>query len=482
MQPSKELSDFLWDNSLKPDDTKEDRGAAIHLAISQKSSNLAKELLKLYPEDCISVKDYRGRKKGRLPLHNAAQLGMRSLVVELLDKGADINAITATRWGWSALMLAVEAGQREVVAILLQRGADLEAQTRDDVKSDNRKRWTALHLAAAELKSPNIILQLLHKGTNCNAKTLDGDTALHLAVRFQCLTAAGLLLLHGASSRAKNNLGISPEDIMIKFQKEDRHKFQHMLKCNTAEAKPQFLSCIDGDLVNPNLPKAMHKAAEKGMAGALIYLLHMDHRLVLAKNESGWQPLHTATKFGSTEAARTLLKHGADVNCLTKGKWTPVMLASKYNHVEVLKVLLLYKPNTMLQSSDGYDAATLASRHGDTLVNLLPTFRHVPRDMVPRAEKNSQKNSPESSNTMLHVPKRPGPSRDPSPARSDSSELEGEKYFPKSVCGLFVLSLLICANRGTLRFKRCDNSYFFRFITKKVGSSLACTLHNDLHS
>jgi ankyrin len=418
MEASTSLREFLQQNGLRPEEKWEDRGAAIHMAVSSKLPSHASELLNMYPQDCVNAKDERGLMRGRVPLHNAAQLGLADVVLKLLDLEADINARTWT--GWTALLLATKAQQDAIVSILLARGADVEAHSKVDIKSGGRKSFTALHLAA-EQQSPNAVLQLLHRGAKCDFTTSDGDTALHLAVRARCLPAAALLLLHGASSEVRNEVGISPRDLIMKFKRGDQQKFQHMLTCNTDDAAEQFLSCVDGNVCSPNLPNAIHRAAADGKVGAIIYLLHMNPRLVVAKNEVGWQPLHTAARVGSPEAARTLLKHGAELDCLTKRKWTPVMLAVNYNRVSILRVLLEYHPNTMLRSSDGHDAMTLAKRHGDAMVGLLPSFRHVPSNQVP----TEGKASPGARDNMLNVPGKPGRSRDPSPAQSESSELEG---------------------------------------------------------
>lgn len=431
MKPSKGLSEFLRGNDLQPEEKADDRGAAIHLAIIKGSSNHVKELLDLYPKECVKAGDQRGRRKGRQPIHNAAQLGMRNSVLDLLDAGADVNV--RTRGGWTALMLATLSGESDVAAVLIQRGADVQAHNNIDGKSNDRKRLTALHVAA-ELKSPNIILQLLWVDAKVDPVTLDGDTALHLAVRARCLPAAALLLLHGASTNVKAKDGVSAKDLISKLPKGDRQRFQHVLACNHGRAKEQFHACVKGKFVNPDLPGAIHRAAAKEMIGAIIYLLHLSPRLVDVKSERGWCPLHTAAKLGSTEVAHTLLKHGAEINCLTKGKWTPVMFAADFGQIETLRALLEYHPNTMLVNQRGQNAAALAKKHGNDMVKLLPTFRHVPSGMVPRSENKSP-----GAQDNLEIPTRPGTSsRDPSPARSDCSELEGMRITYISLCHVLV--------------------------------------------
>ncbi len=104
--------------------------------------------MSLYPEECLNAKDRKGVKKGRLPLHNAAELGLSGVVAALLEKGADPNARTVRLW--TPIILASAIGQDETIDVLIKHGADINAQVRNGV--------TALHVAA-ELRSPDTLLK-----------------------------------------------------------------------------------------------------------------------------------------------------------------------------------------------------------------------------------------------------------------------------------------------------------------------------------
>lgn len=86
--------------------------------------------------------------KGRTPLMLAAFRGNTAAVINLLERGADVNA--RDRDGDTALMFAAYKGHALVVALLLQYGANVYARARNG--------WTAkkaaqsgLHLQVAEM-------------------------------------------------------------------------------------------------------------------------------------------------------------------------------------------------------------------------------------------------------------------------------------------------------------------------------------------
>jgi hypothetical protein len=69
--------------------------------------------------------------KNGIPLLSTAIRCRRRQIVEfLVDRDADINAVSADR-GYSALMEAVRLGDRDLALLLIDRGADLEIHSKD---------------------------------------------------------------------------------------------------------------------------------------------------------------------------------------------------------------------------------------------------------------------------------------------------------------------------------------------------------------
>src|ERR671913_2614223 len=79
--------------------------------------------------------------KGRTPLMLAAFRGNAAAVINLLERGADVNA--RDKDGDTALMFAAFKGHALVVALLLQYGANVYARARNG--------WTAKKAAQSGL-------------------------------------------------------------------------------------------------------------------------------------------------------------------------------------------------------------------------------------------------------------------------------------------------------------------------------------------
>ena len=102
-----------------------------------------------------------------MALSLAANQGHTSVVVELLQRGVNIDAVNSTQ-GMTALMVAAMLGRVQVVAVLLERGANLEVV---DNKGD-----CALTLAAQAGHSA-VVEALLEHGASAEAVSY-GVTAL----------------------------------------------------------------------------------------------------------------------------------------------------------------------------------------------------------------------------------------------------------------------------------------------------------------
>jgi hypothetical protein len=141
------------------------------------------------------------------------------IVQALLANGADVNA--RANDGRTALIEASQRGHRVVVQALLAKGADVNAKGKgliltvfdqmpfhdtpfDDPLFDD----TALGMASRE-GHLDVVLALLAKGADVNAKASNGLTALVQASLHDHLAVVQALLANGADVNAKANNGVT---------------------------------------------------------------------------------------------------------------------------------------------------------------------------------------------------------------------------------------------------------------------------------
>jgi len=140
-----------------------------------------------------------------LDVFEAATVGDVARLRELLDQDSSlVTAQSADRT--TALHFAAFFAQPEAVRLLLDRGADVHAV------SPTFGNVTPLHSAAAA-KSPEIVRMLLEAGADPNARQTGSFRALHAAAQDGDAEMARDLLAHGADPSAATDDGRTPPSI-----------------------------------------------------------------------------------------------------------------------------------------------------------------------------------------------------------------------------------------------------------------------------
>ena len=145
------------------------------------------------------------------PLHLAALHGHASVVLALLDTGAELEA--EDRSHRSALQLAAQQDHTAVIKALLDAGAEV-----DRVDSDTA---TALH-GAAYLGHAGAIRQLLEAGANVEATNQAGFTPLHFATSAGQPSALAALLRGSANVSAVTGGGLNSSALAEALTTEQR--------------------------------------------------------------------------------------------------------------------------------------------------------------------------------------------------------------------------------------------------------------------
>lgn len=162
------------------------------------------------PEEISSVDPSRSRELGQ-QLIQECWFGHLDKVCELINEGADVNL---ELFNETPLLKAIKGKHAEVVNVLLEAGTDVNAVTKAGK--------TALEVAVT-WEHPSVLeILLAHKGININRADNSGNTALMEAAKAGKLTALKMLLAAGADASIKNKRGQTALDLA--------------LSCNRAEA------------------------------------------------------------------------------------------------------------------------------------------------------------------------------------------------------------------------------------------------------
>lgn len=193
-------------------------------AIEQGNTTRLKELLQEQPE-LASARDEQGvsmvlramyRHNGdalealmglapTVDVFTAAALGDVRRLRPLLDDDA-AAAESFQGDGFTPLQLACFFASRDTAALLLERGANLEAVSRNGME------LCAIHAAAAG-RSVEIMDLLLKRGANVRSQQHGGWTALHAAVNNGDHAMVQTLLAGGADPRQENEFEQTPLDL-----------------------------------------------------------------------------------------------------------------------------------------------------------------------------------------------------------------------------------------------------------------------------
>lgn len=179
------------------------------------------------------------------PLRQAALAGDLPEVRRLLDSGADPNAPDVG----SPLYFAAQRGHTDVVTLLVERGADVNAVTRFG---------TALQIAARGNRT-SIVELLLRNGADPN---LPGgeyrNTPLHEAAAHGAAEAALLLLKNGADVNSRNKLRHPPIHLAAGKGKDE---MVALLRAHGAAPVP-VAPLAPGELAAADLEKGRLRAEE----------------------------------------------------------------------------------------------------------------------------------------------------------------------------------------------------------------------------
>jgi palmitoyltransferase len=143
------------------------------------------------------------------PMHWATRQGHLSMVVLLLNSGADASILDGE--GCNCLHLAAQFGHTAIAAFLIAKGEEINAT---DASGMTALMWSAYRISTND---PTRLLITLGASLNLSDHK-HKNTALHWAVYSRNSNAVSLLLKAGADTTITNGVGDTPLDMAKKLQ------------------------------------------------------------------------------------------------------------------------------------------------------------------------------------------------------------------------------------------------------------------------
>jgi ankyrin repeat protein len=313
-------------------------------------------------------------------LHRAAWWGHKEVVEDLIELGANVNAVDGV--GGTPLHAAIQSGctryldvihgpYADVLEVLIQHGAHVNAT--------NNWNMTPLH-GAAGYGDVNAVELLIKYGADVNIISKTGQSPLHSATLRGSTDVMALLITQGADPNIVDNEGNTPLQLLLFFYqgmqdragmeirdyiiklvrqgvKVDVQNYQGVTPLQQAAALG-YPDLVEAFLIRgaPVTPKAttgwtaLHSAVASGNAKCVKMLLERNAKInipgtlpdMIRLPRFRWPartPLHIAISQRDNTIVSLLIAAGADVNAIDGYQKTPLQLAIDINNLEAVKLL-----------------------------------------------------------------------------------------------------------------------------------------------
>ncbi|XP_051157877.1 uncharacterized protein LOC127279521 [Leptopilina boulardi] len=312
-------------------------------------------------------------------LHQAIKYNLKDVVLFLLDKESNINAVS--KLGETPLHLAAKERNKEITLLLLEKGLNVNATTNTGC--------TPLHLAADyELPFPfdqkdDFLKILLQNGANITVKNNFGLMPLNYAVRRHCTLNVKSLLgeepdvndkdlkmafclsffnhynridncsgKYGVNSRCVSEIFVDfgftvyiedfkdmfiPEELYSSWLKKSTDKkFRSFVKKLLQKPKTSNIEELKKSFIEFEV---LLGAVRHGFSD-IVHNLLTPNISVNCQLQDGYTLLHFACKAENLTNVKQLLRLGADINAMDENQMSPLYISIKEFSVDVTRFLM----------------------------------------------------------------------------------------------------------------------------------------------
>ncbi|KAE8155613.1 ankyrin repeat-containing domain protein [Aspergillus tamarii] len=322
LQKSRATSSLLSIPTVNIDHVDNDGCTALWYAVDECNTEIIQQLM----ERTSDVHDYWNQAYNKTLFQLAIERGCELAVIRLLQKSdsghrpedeGDNHLIYDDD---TCFFMAVVSNQVSIARILLARGANINAYNEDG--------QTALHVAC-RYNNPRLVdLLLSHPQLDVNFPDHNLQTPLHIALCHDALSSVERLLsMPGIEVDSKDSSGRTPL-----WCAADRMNISLVRQLQERGADCNTVACCG---YTPLAWAALHSNVPKAEL-----LLGVADIQVKAKGSDEVPPLWAACYAGNVEMVDLLLKHGADINERRGRESAPLHISIIMNHIKVTQRLL----------------------------------------------------------------------------------------------------------------------------------------------
>ncbi|MDR0320299.1 MAG: ankyrin repeat domain-containing protein [Treponema sp.] len=314
---------------------------------------------------------------GDTPLHIAIILNRPVDVIQTLLAGGSDPYIRNIE-GKTPLYIAVQENRIQIVPLLLTYSSEIFAAdntgttpfdiaarsntntfnlliTPETVNQRDSAGNTMLHAAVKNSANPQQIARILDQRAIVDARNMEGDTALHIAVRMNQRESGEFLISRGANIFSVNSAGLSPLYLAL----SSAPMREWIINSNTILAK-------DG-LGNNILHYAVGWSLNNSIPVIIRHGISIDEQ-----NAMGQPPLFMAIQTDSPSTIRTLVENNANIELRDNQGNSALHAAVRWNSVKSFPVLVSYGIDINARSVSGntplHDAVVLNMSDIETML------------------------------------------------------------------------------------------------------------------